>query len=404
MSFLPISVLVIEEHPFRQSVATQVFKDAGCDQVLAATDLTAALELLDRKGLIDIALCTLNEGGGQGLTTLDVLSRTNRINSIIICSDHATDLHDAIDRMIGLLGVKILGYVDMPVRGAGIAKLLNRYLELCNTRQYKAPQTGSKPLWSKPRLEHAIAHHEIRAFFQPKFNLIAGEVQSFEVLARWEHPQYGLLSPADFLPSVFDFGLMDALFFAQLEQGFQLLQQTGAQGHELHLAFNLESEQVGQASLLQRLCELLERYAIPASMLTFEITESGLLEISPSVLENLIRLRMMGVGLAIDDFGVGYSSLERLCQLPFTEIKLDAGFTRDLDTNVRNRAVISSTLALGRSLNMQVVVEGVENESQRQQLIKLGCNLAQGFLCARPMSARSVLSRLKTTLTFPSNL
>jgi EAL domain-containing protein (putative c-di-GMP-specific phosphodiesterase class I) len=109
------------------------------------------------------------------------------------------------------------------------------------------------------------------------------------------------------------------------------------------------------------------------------------------VLESLIRLRMMGAGLSIDDFGVGFSSLERLCQLPFTEIKLDGSFVQDLEVSAASRAIVSSTLALGAALNMSVVVEGVETESQRQSLIKLGCVQAQGYLCARPMSANRLL-------------
>ena len=403
MSFLPIRALVIEEHPFKRLVATQVLREAGCDGVMAVADVGAALELLDRTGPVDIAFCTLKEGGTQGLTTIEVLSRANWIKSIIICSVHGADLHDAIDRMVALFGIKVLGYVDSPVRAGAISPMLSRYLETAGVHKRETSDDGSYLLSSKECLEQAIASHEVKAFFQPKFNLITGEVVGFEVLTRWEHPEYGLLYPADFLPLLSRLELMDELFFAQLEQGLAFLHDAQVQGHVLSLAFNLESEQFGHGSLLPRLCEMLERYAIPASRLTFEITESGLLEVSPGVLESLIRLRMMGAGLSIDDFGVGYSSLERLCQLPFTEIKLDAGFTRDLETSSRNRAVISSTLALGEALNMQVVVEGVESESQRLCLIKLGCSHAQGYLCARPMSARRVLLWLEMKLASRSN-
>lgn len=403
MYFLPIRVLVIEEHPFKRLVATQIFREAGCDGVMAVADVGAALELLDRTGPVDIVLCSL-KGGIQGLTTIEVLSRANWIKSIIICSVLAADLHDAIDRMVGLFGIKVLGYVDSTVRADAIAPMLSRYLETAGVHKRETSDGGNYLLSSKACLEQAIASHEVKAFFQPKFNLITGEVAGFEVLARWEHPEYGLLYPADFLPLLSRVELMDELFFAQLEQGLEFLQAAQIQGHVLSLAFNLESEQLGHGSLLPRLCEMLERYAIPASRLTFEITESGLLEVSPQVLGNLIRLRMIGAGLSIDDFGVGYSSLGRLCQLPFTEIKLDAGFTSDLETSSRNRAVISSTLVLGEALNIQVVVEGIESESQRLCLIKLGGSLAQGSLCARPMSARRVLLWLELKLALRSNI
>lgn len=404
MSFLPIRVLVVEEHPFKQLVATQAFKEAGCDWVMAAADLAAALALLDRAGPVDIVLCTLKKEGMQGLTVLEVLSRTLQVKSAIICSGHTQDLHDAIERMIGLLGVGVLGYVDVPVRAGAIASMLTRYLETTVAPASQVAREAGHVLASKACLERAIARSEVQAFLQPKFNLLTGEVGSLEVLARWQHPQHGVLCPADFLPLISRFDLMDELFFALLEQALTFLREAQDQGYMLSLAFNLEAAQLAHESLLPRLCEVLERHAIPASRLTFEITESGLLEVSPGVLETLIRLRMMGAGLSIDDFGIGYSSLERLCQLPFTEIKLDASFARDLDSSPRNRAVISSTLALATALDMMVVVEGVEHDSQRQQLLKLGCQQGQGYLCARPMSTASVLPWLATKLASHNTL
>lgn len=398
MSYLPIHVLIIEEHPFKQLVASQVFQEAGCDGVLTVADVASALDLIDRTGPVDIALCSLKEGCTQGLTAIEALSRSNGIKSIIICSHHTPYLHDAIECWIGLLGVKVLGYIDTPVRAATIVPMLTRYMETGTVlkRQILGNETYQK--LSKERLEHAIDNGEIKPFFQPKFNLITGELGDFEVLARWEHPKYGLLCPTNFIPQLKRFDLMHALFFAQLEQGLAFMQEAQVYGHMLSLSFNLESVQLSCNSLVSRLEKLLAFYAIPASRLTFEITESGLLEVSPTTLESLIRLRMMGAGLSIDDFGIGYSSLERLCQLPFTEIKLDAAFARDLETNTRNVAVISSTLALGSALDMQVVVEGVENEIQRQRLITLGCSKAQGYLCARPMSTQHVLSWIEMNL------
>lgn len=404
MSFLPIRVLVVEEHPFKRLVATQVFQDAGCECVMAAADLDAALELLDRAGPVDIVLCTLKEEGMQGLTMLEALSRTRRVNAIIICSAHAQDLQDAIERMIGLLGVSVLGYIDCSVRAGVIASLLTLYLESTVAPGHALLQKPHYTPASKTSLALAIAGNELKAFFQPKFKLISGEVDSLEVLTRWEHPQYGVLCPAQFLPRIIEFGLMDELFFALLEQALAFLQTAQEQGHLLSVALNLEAGQLAHPTLVPRLRDALERYAVDASRLTFEITEGGLLEVSPSVLETLIRLRMMGAGLSIDDFGIGYSSLERLCQLPFTEIKLDARFARDLETSARNRAVVSSTLALGQALDMTVVVEGVEHESQRQRLLKLGCTLGQGYLCARPMSASGALSWLQLKLASRSTL
>lgn len=391
MSFLPIRVLVIEEQPFKRLIATRVFQDLGCEDVTAVADGAAALEVLTGTGPVDIVLCSLKLQCTQGLSVIEGLSRSGFMKALIICSVYPANLHGALDRMLSMHGVKVLGYVDTPVRSSELGQMVDAFLESVTVRRIEVSSSINLKWFTQFALKKAILDNEFKAFFQPKFNLVTGAVDSLEALARWDNPNYGLLSPADFLPLLNSFYLMDDLFFALFEQGLMVWQEVLATGRQLNLAFNLQAEQFSNPQLVAGISGLIERYQVPASCLTFEITESGLLETSPAVLESLIRLRMMGAGLSIDDFGVGFSSLERLCQLPFTEIKLDGSFVQDLDANAANRAIVSSTLALGAALNMSVVVEGVETENQRQSLIKLGCVQAQGYLCARPMSTNRLL-------------
>ncbi|EIK63640.1 EAL domain-containing response regulator [Pseudomonas lactis] len=400
MSFLPIRILIIEEHPFKRVVASQVFQGLGCVDVITVADNAEALDLLGRTGRVDIVLYSLKTHCTQGLAWIEELGRSGLFRSVIICSVYSNDLHSAIERMLSMHGVKVLGYVNTVVNANEISTLVGRFLELLDVRQPDVSIPASFKLSSRSELEKAIQCDEFKAFFQPKFKLVTGAVDSFEVLVRWEHPRHGLLYPGEFLPLLSEFKLMDDLLFAQLEQGFIFLRNASAAGRQLNLAFNLQAEQLGNPVLVARIKELIKRYGVPAFCLTFEITESGLLEMSPTILERLICLRMMGVGLSLDDFGVGFSSLERLCQLPFTEIKLDAGFIRDLGTSARNRIIVGSTLALGRALNMAVVIEGVETENQRKLLIELGCTQAQGYLCAHPMSAERTLAWLDQKYAF----
>ena len=161
------------------------------------------------------------------------------------------------------------------------------------------------------------------------------------------------------------------------------------------MAFNLQAAQLARSELTTSIRGILARHSAFGSGLTFELTESGLLEAPATSLENLVRLRMMGCRLSIDDFGAGFSSLQRLCQLPFSEIKLDAEFVRTLDLEPRCRAVISSTLALGETLGMSVVIEGIETDAQRLQLMSLGCTQGQGYWYAKPMSGEALLGWLQ---------
>jgi len=130
---------------------------------------------------------------------------------------------------------------------------------------------------------------------------------------------------------------------------------------------------------------LLKRFQVPATQIMFEITESGLISAPASSLENLVRLRIMGCGLAMDDFGAGYSSLDRLSELPFSQIKLDRAFVHKLQTQPRSAAIISCAVALAQALGFSLVIEGVENAEQQARLIELGGTYAQGYLFARPM-------------------
>lgn len=135
------------------------------------------------------------------------------------------------------------------------------------------------------------------------------------------------------------------------------------------------------------------RYALPATLVTFELLETGLIGDSRASMENMIRLRMMGCGLAIDDFGTGYSSLQRLCDFPFNQIKLDMHFISNMDLPVY-RAAITSTLAMAKALNMTMIVEGVESDMQRRQLVQLGCTLGQGYWYAKPMAHLAMIQWL----------
>ncbi|WWL45942.1 EAL domain-containing protein [Pseudomonas parakoreensis] len=166
----------------------------------------------------------------------------------------------------------------------------------------------------------------------------------------------------------------------------QMQRSARAHGCVLNVAFNLQTVQLANAQLTSTLNSLLAEQASSGSGLTFELTESGLPEAPATSLETLVRLRMMGCRLSIDDFGAGFSSLQRLCQLPFNEIKLDADFIHNLAHEPRCRAAISSTLALGEALGMSVVIEGIETAAQRRELLAPGCTQGQGYWYARPMA------------------
>jgi len=167
MSFLPIRVLVIEEHPFKRLVATQVFREVGCEEVAAVTDVAAAVELLERTGPVDIALCNLKDEGAHGLRAIEVLGRGHLAKALIMFSAHGTDLHDAIDRMAGLLGISVLGYVDFPVPASAIAPMLSRYLERIGASTKQARRSSRSGFLSKACVAGGFQGMSSRRFSSP---------------------------------------------------------------------------------------------------------------------------------------------------------------------------------------------------------------------------------------------
>ena len=392
MPNLPLRILVLEDHAFQRSVAVNLLQGLGCQQVLEASDGAQALALLDEVGAVDIALCDLQMEGMDGLAFLQRVGASGQVRSVIICSALSADLRRAVHQMVALLGLDLLGDVGKPLHVEGLAELLDTFVN----RQINPPQPlRAMTLASETTVRHALAEGQLQAWYQPKFDLQNGEVRGVEVLCRWQHPTRGLISPALFLPVLERCGLLDEMLLAQIDEALQMQRSARAQGFVLNLAFNLQTVQLANAQLTSTLKSLLAEHTSSGSGLTFELTESGLLEAPATSLETLVRLRMMGCRLSIDDFGAGFSSLQRLCQLPFNEIKLDADFIRNLAHEPRCRAAISSTLALGEALGMSVVIEGIETAAQRRELLALGCTQGQGYWYARPMAGADLLNWLQ---------
>ena len=385
-----LRILVLEDDCFQRALAVSLFRSLGCHEVFEASDGSEALAVLQQVGAVDIAVCDLQMEGMDGLAFLRRAGTSAQVKSVIVSSALSADLRRAAHQIISLLGIELLGDVGKTLYAETLEPLLKKY-QGSGADAFEA----SIQLACEEEVRQALALQQLQAWYQPKFDLQTGEVCGIEVLCRWLHPSKGLLPPAVFIPVLERCGLMDELLFAQLDQALCLQEQARVQGFSLNMAFNLQAAQLANPQLTYTLKGILTRYATPGSRLTFELTETGLLQAPAASLENLVRLRMMGCRLSIDDFGAGFSSLQRLCQLPFNEIKLDGEFVRNLQHEPRCEAAISSTLALGKALGMSVVVEGIETEAQFLRLLELGCLQGQGYWFARPMNGPDLLSWLQ---------
>jgi diguanylate cyclase (GGDEF)-like protein len=244
-------------------------------------------------------------------------------------------------------------------------------------------------------LRHAVEHDELRLFFQPKIELATGRVAGAEVLLRWEHPTRGLLSPVAFIPFAEQTGFIRRITRWTLDRAIAQAAQWHREGNSLPLAVNISADDIADPRLDARVAGLLTRHQLPPSLLTLELTESGFIEDPNQALGMLDALAALGVNLSIDDFGTGYSSLSHLARMPANEVKIDRSFVVGLESDGEYAAVVRSAIDMGHSLGMKVVAEGIETEVAAQQLRAFGCDVAQGYLYAKPMPCEALQSWLE---------
>jgi EAL domain-containing protein (putative c-di-GMP-specific phosphodiesterase class I) len=246
-------------------------------------------------------------------------------------------------------------------------------------------------------LRRAIDQHEFRVHYQPIVSLATGATTGFEALMRWQHPELGLLLPAAFMAAAEETGLIVPMGHWLLREACRQLavwQARFPRQPPLTVSVNLSSRQIAQPDLDQLIKALLAEHGLAPRSLRLEITERTIIDDTQATASVLARLKALGVKLEIDDFGTGYSALSYLQRLEMDALKIDRSFIRQLASENGRSAVVRTILALGHSLDLEIVAEGVETEAQLDQLKALGCHIGQGYLFGKPMEAGGVEAAL----------
>ena len=372
-------IMVVEDHAFQRKALMHQIRDLGYQQLLEARDGQEALELCQRHS-VDILFCDLRMPGMDGMALLRRLSLGGFSGGIILSSALEDDVVEAVLRMSAAYGLQVLGRIEKP----STKQQLKVLIESWSPRQEQAQKEDGHRL-GLDELRRALDEDQIVPWYQPKVSFATGEWVGMEALARWQHPEYGLVSPGRFIPLAENNGLIDQLTEIIINKSLRdghLWEETGL---SLNLSMNLSTTSLIEGDLCNSLIAQCQRWSINPDLITLEVTESSFVQDVGKSLEVLTRLRMHGFGLSIDDFGTGYSSMQQLALLPFTELKLDRSFVDRCYADPSRLAIIESSIELARKLGLKSVAEGVEDELTWQQLAKLGCDVCQGFFSARPM-------------------
>ena len=237
-------------------------------------------------------------------------------------------------------------------------------------------------------LRRAVEREEIQVYYQPIYSLKTGEIECFESLARWEHPELGNIAPAKFIPLAEEIGLIDRLSEHVLRKACReigSLQNLRTDKRRFSVSVNLSCRQFGQNSLVQNIHDILLETGFSPNQLKLEITESVFFEHQNRAILMLNQLRESGIEIDIDDFGTGYSNLGYLMKLPITALKIDRSFVSMIDAEGNNDEIVRAIVTLARNLGLRVVAEGIETQAQLETLKQFDCEAGQGFIFAKPM-------------------
>jgi diguanylate cyclase (GGDEF)-like protein/PAS domain S-box-containing protein len=288
-----------------------------------------------------------------------------------------------------------IGVARYPADGRDVDLLLQR----ADVAMYLAKDSGTPHAIYTAELDHhdtasltllselprAIKNRELVLHYQPKLDVVSGELAGIEALIRWQHPTRGLIPPIDFVPAAEKTGLIQPLTRYVLNEALGHLSRLQEQGQQITIAVNLSMRNLHDPTLPEQVAKLLDAWQLPGERLTFEITESAIVSDPAGTKDVIRRLRELGVGIAIDDFGTGYTSLAYLARLAITQLKIDRSFVMNMNANADDAAIVRAIITLGHDLNLEVVAEGVETVAAYDELARLGCDTIQGYWLSRPL-------------------
>lgn len=249
-------------------------------------------------------------------------------------------------------------------------------------------------------LRESMESGGLEVYYQPQLDLQSHRIIAMEALVRWNHPQMGLIPPIRFIPLAEETGLINKLGHDVLDQAMQKTRHWNDMGYELRVGINMSARQFMQADLVQQIESLLQKNQLEPRYVDLEITETIAMQDAEKTIEQMHQLKQLGVHLSLDDFGTGYSSLSYLHRFPLDVLKIDRSFVKDIEGRDGDGEIARAVIAMAKSMNMEVIAEGVEDHTQLEFLRHHGCNLVQGYLISRPVKADD----FEALLTSPQHL
>lgn len=387
------SALVVDDSALQRQHTVGLLRDLGIDMIYEAGNGHEALKLLSMLRLPPgLAVVDLEMPGMDGIELIQNLQQRSINMPLIVASSREASLLQSVENMIQALGMHVIGALQKPLNGQRLGDALKDF----QPRHSRVTNSPAPVLSiSEEDLSAALANGHIIPYFQPKVDVQTGILKGVEALARWQHPERGMIAPDQFISLAEQCGLIHDLTISMMDQSMAQAAVWNSRGLAIKVAVNLSPLSLEQPGFMEKIVALSDRHALPADRVVVEITEGSVVANKGNSLGMLARLRLKGFGLSIDDYGTGFSSMQQLARIPFTELKIDRSFVDKAHERKNLRVILQSALDMAQRLDLVTVAEGVETIEDWRILQEFGCNIAQGYLIAKPMPANDLPVWLK---------
>ena len=381
------SLLIVDDNIVQRMQVVALCRELGVEMIYEAGSGAEALELLSLLVLPpDVAIIDLEMPVMDGVELIEQLHERQLSIPLIVVSSREVVLINTVETMARNLGVPVVAGIRKPLQRESLAAAFEGW----NREQAEPGVVASSeaPVAIDPcDLAQAIECGAIAVHYQPKVDMTKGVVCGVEALARWTHPRLGEIRPDCFVELAEHEGLIHALTASVLRQAFGVAARWNAAGLRLSMAVNLSPRLLEEPALVRELSALLDEHGLEARQIVLEITESSVVDCMGVALGVLARLRLKGFGLSIDDYGTGFSSMQQLARIPFSELKIDRAFVHGATQRTNLRVILQSALDMSRQLGLVTVAEGIETLPDWQLVRDSGCGVGQGFLISPAMPA-----------------
>lgn len=383
-------ILIVDDDAVQRMIVSEISR-----QISAQADTAASIEeacALLAAGDYECVVIDLSLGNHDGIEVIRHIVDTGKQPNIIVISGFDERIRDAAIRFGQSCGLPMLGHLSKPLNFRDLRALL---LAPEATRSRAAGHNILPPV-SVEDLERALDACEISLHYQPKISFATGDITGVEALARWRSPTFGNIAPAIFIPIVENSHLAGPFTRYVLRQAIQDAAVWQSYAPHISVAVNAPASVMTNLAFPDEVEQLLAEFALNPSSLIIELTETIAASDLTGIADVLTRLRIKGVQLSIDDFGTGYSSMLSLMEMPFGELKIDRSFIARCNTDPYALKIVRATLSLAHEFGMKTVAEGIETQEVSKLLSEAHCDLAQGYLFARPMPINDLTRVLGT--------